>query len=62
VGHDVLTLALRNIRGTDTNSLLRYYDQAHEIFSTSPLHQERSRAEKAIQRIAKELAKRKVTL
>jgi len=62
MGNDIFTLAQRNIRGTDTNSLLRLYDLANEIFNKSELHQERARAEKAIQRIAKELAKRKVTL
>ena len=51
---------LRNIRGTDSNSLLRLYDQANEIFNRSRFQQERARADKAIQRIAKELKKRNV--
>ncbi len=57
---DGLTLDQGSIRGTDSNSLLRMYDRAQDIFSKSLLQQERSRADKAIQRIAKELQRRKV--
>jgi hypothetical protein len=60
MGHDVLSLEQRNIRATDTNSLLRLYDLAKEILNHSPSQQERTKADKAIQRIAKELQKRKV--
>ena len=52
----------RHLRGTDSNSLLRMYDQAQEIVAKSLLQLERARADKASQRIAKELAKRKVPL
>jgi hypothetical protein len=62
VSTDVLTLDQRHLRGADSNSLLRLYDQACEIFNKSPLQQERARADKAIQRLAKELKKRKVPL
>jgi hypothetical protein len=51
-----------NIRGTDTNSLLRLYDLVTGILNTSPSQQERDRADKASQRIAKELRKRNVPL
>ena len=57
---EVLTLGLQGIRGTDSNSLLRLYDLANEISSRSPSQQERARAAKARQRIAKELQKREV--
>jgi hypothetical protein len=60
MSNDVLSLEQRNIRATDTNSLLRLYDLAKEILNQSPSLQERARADKAIQRIAKELQKRKV--
>jgi hypothetical protein len=58
----ILTLEPLNVRGTDSNSLLRLYDAATRIFSTSQLQMERARAEKAIRLIAKELKKRNVTL
>jgi hypothetical protein len=51
-----------NLRGTDSNSLLRLYDRANEVFRKSSSLRERARADKALQRIAKELQKRKVTL
>jgi hypothetical protein len=60
--HDVLTIDQRNIRGTDSNSLLRLYDLATGVFNRSPSMQERAKADKAIQRIAKELQRRKVTM
>jgi hypothetical protein len=59
---DVFTSEERHLRGTDSNSLLRMYDRAHEIFNRSALQEERGRADKAIQRIAKELKKRNVGL
>jgi hypothetical protein len=49
-----------NIRGADSNTLLRMYDQARGVFNQSPSQQMRATANKAIQRIAKELQKRKV--
>jgi hypothetical protein len=57
---EVLTLNQQRVRGTDSNSLLRLYDQANEIFTRSLSQQERTRAGKAVQRIARELEKRKV--
>jgi hypothetical protein len=55
-------LIQQNVRGTDSNSLLRLYDQANEIFTKSPLQLERERAGKAMERITKELQRRKVPL
>ena len=52
---------LQNIRGADSNSLLRMYDRANEVVTASLSQQERARADKAIQRIVKELEKRKVS-
>lgn len=57
---EIRTLHQNNIRGTDSNSLLRLYDQAHEIAAKSPLLLERALADKAVRRIAKELQKRNV--
>jgi hypothetical protein len=51
-----------DIRGTDSNSLLRMYDSAAGVLSSSQSQVEREKAEKAMQRIAKELQKRKVAL
>jgi hypothetical protein len=62
MSHDVLALDQRNLRGTDSNSLLRLYDLANAVFHKSPSQQERTRADKAIQRIARELQRRKVPL
>jgi hypothetical protein len=51
-----------DIRGADSNSLLRMYDSAAGVLNSSPLQLERERAEKAMMQIAKELQKRKVAL
>jgi hypothetical protein len=52
-------LGQTSLRGIDSNSLLRLNDQAFEIFTKSPSLQERTKAGRAIQRIAKELKRRK---
>jgi len=44
-----------SIRGADSNSLLRMYDLAAEVFNKSGLQGERAIADTAIQRIAEEL-------
>ncbi len=62
MNNDVFTLGQRDLRGIDSNSLLRLYDQANEILNKSPLQQERERADKAIRRFAKELQKRNIPL
>jgi len=59
--NDELRIDLQNIRGTDSNSLLRFYDQARSVCNSSASEQERTRLEKTIQRVAKELLKRKVS-
>ena len=51
-----------NIRWTDSNSLLLMYDLATGVFNKPKSQHERARADRAIQRIANELRKRKVTL
>jgi hypothetical protein len=60
MSHEVLVPNQQNVRGADSNSLLRLYDQAKAIFDKSPLQQERARAGKAIERISEELRKRNV--
>ena len=62
MGNDVRPFDERNLRGMDRNSLLRLYDLANETFRSSLLQQERERADKAIQRITKELQKRGLPL
>jgi hypothetical protein len=57
---EVLTLAVRNVRTTDSNSLLRLYDQAKILFQRSGSQQERARADRAMQIFARELRKRQV--
>ena len=58
----VLAFNRWNIRGADTNSLLRMYDLATGVFNKATSQQERARTDRVVQRIAKELQKRKVKL
>lgn len=62
MSNNALTFGQTNLRGTDSNSLLRLYDLAHEIFTKSASQQERTRADKALHRIAKELKRRNISL
>jgi len=62
MGDDILAFDQGDLRGTDSNSLLRLHDLARETLDKSPLQQERARADKIIRRIAKELQKRNVPL
>ena len=57
---DVLTAGLTDIRGADSNSLLRMYDTAREIAAGPATLQERTRADRALRHIAKELRRRDV--
>jgi hypothetical protein len=59
---DFLPVDQPYLRGIDTNSLLRRYDRVREIVATSPLQLERSNADKALQRIVKELQRRNVAM
>jgi len=52
----------QEMRGTDSNSLLRMYDLANRVLQTSGAQQERARAGKAVERICKELRKRNVAV
>jgi hypothetical protein len=62
MSNNILNLNQRSVRGLDSNSLLRLYDQVKEIFTKSPSQQDRLRAGKAVEHIAKELQSRKVRL
>jgi hypothetical protein len=62
MSNEARTFSQKDIRGTDSNSLLRRYDQANEIFTKSSLQLERVRAGKVVERISKELRRRKVPL
>ncbi len=59
---DVFTLGEPEIRGTDSNTLLRLYDVAKGVAHASPSQPERQRAGREMERIARELQKRKVPL
>ena len=59
---DVLTLGQPQIRGADSNSLLRLYDAAKGLSHEAQSRQERERAGRAMRRIALELQKRNVPL
>jgi hypothetical protein len=61
MGNDVFLCKRWDIRGTDSNSLLRMYDLVTGVFNKSKSQQERARADRAMQRIAQELRKRKIT-
>ena len=60
MSHEVLPFENGNIHGIDSNSLLRMYDQAKGVFNKSTSQGARAIADRAIQRIAKELQRRKV--
>jgi len=60
MNEDVLSMGQRNLRATDSNSLLRMYDAAQQILHRSPLQMDQTRAGKAVERIEKELKKRHV--
>lgn len=49
-----------SLRGTDSNSLLRLYDRARDLAQASLSQQERVKAEKARERFARELQRRKI--
>jgi hypothetical protein len=59
---NVDSVSLSRLRGTDSNSLLRLYDEVRGILERSQSRQDRERAEKAVQRIVGELRKREVRL
>jgi hypothetical protein len=59
---DLFTLGRRNVRLTDTNSLLRLYDQAKILCQWSSSPQEQARADKAMHILTSELRKRNVPL
>jgi hypothetical protein len=62
MGDDEPAYNRRNLRGTDSNSLYRMYDQANMFLQKSLLQRERERADKAMGRIAKELRKRNLSV
>jgi hypothetical protein len=57
---EVFTLAVRNVRASDSNSLLRLYDQAKILVQRSSSQQERARADRAMRIFASELRKGQV--
>ncbi len=59
---DVRTVDRPQIRGADTNSLLRMSDAARGVADESPSRLERARAGRTMGRIARELGKRNVLL
>jgi hypothetical protein len=59
---NTFTFEQRNLRGTDSNSLLRMYDSANAVLKKYASQLERTKADKAIQRIAKELQRRNIHL
>jgi hypothetical protein len=62
MSNDVFPFKRWDICGTDSNSLLRMYDLATGVFNKSKSQQERARADRTVQRIAKELQRRKIAL
>ena len=57
---DPFSFHLQGLRSTDSNSLLRLYDRANEVCARAGAN-ERTRVERALQRIVKELRKRNVS-
>lgn len=62
MGHDFSAGNQCSVRGTDSNSLMRLYDQARALLAQSPFSQERLKAERVVQRITKELKRRNILL
>jgi hypothetical protein len=60
MGSKAFPVDAAGLRGTDSNTLLRMYDAVKEAAGTSGSQQERARANRALQRIAKELQKRHI--
>jgi hypothetical protein len=58
---DIFSVSQHGLRATDSNSLLRMLDHANKVLADSVLLQERARATKAVQRLARELQKREET-
>lgn len=56
---DLFAMGGQQLRGLDSNTLLRLFDQATMVFKGSLLQQERARADRTIQRITRELERRK---
>ena len=56
------TLDPRNLRGTDSNSLLRLYDRVKKILSGPASQAERARAERAARRISQVLRGRGIVV
>lgn len=52
----------QTLRQSDTNSLLRLYDQVKAAAATSPSQHQRERAARAVRCIAAELEKRKAAV
>ncbi len=59
---NLLAIARHDLRGTDTNTLLRMADHANDMLVKLSSRQDCRRAEKALQRIAAELERRKVPM
>jgi len=62
MSNELVTVTRQSVRGTDSNSLLRLYDQANEIITRSPSQQQRLKAGRAVEYIARELHRRNVHL
>jgi hypothetical protein len=58
--NDFLSFRQTALRGADSNSLLRMYDDVCGIAATAGSRQERARADRAVERIARELRRRNV--
>jgi hypothetical protein len=62
MSNEALAVNTQQVRGLDSNSLLRLYDLAKDVCKRTSSQQERARADKAIRLIRTELEKRKVAL
>jgi hypothetical protein len=58
---DLIPLPQATIRQTDSNTLLRMYDAAVGVYKYSPRLRDRERADRIVQRVAKELERRKIS-
>jgi hypothetical protein len=61
MGTDDLTINRQRLRGSDSNTLLRLYDQANERLGACTTQVQRAQADRAIRLVGDELRRRQVS-
>jgi hypothetical protein len=61
MNHDLTLPPNSAVRQTDGNTLLRMYDAAMAVFKNSARPRDREKADRIVQRVTKELERRKIS-